>query len=113
MTIHQHPSATSLEPADEAFQLAYYALNRAKAEWDLALYAPEMINADLPEEDERRFCNAHCDAFDTFMMTPSPSWWCFIRKLRTFHDEGGQDLTDARKYIGAMLDDAVRLNKKN
>jgi hypothetical protein len=99
------------EPAgkDRAFFEAHAAWRRAKAEWDLALYAPGMVGEDLPEDEDTRLCTAHCEALDAFFSTPSKSYAGFIWKLRAFRDEEVFHNDNVEQVLATLITDLHRL----
>lgn len=108
-------STLQAESADEntpeqAFREAHAAWRRAKAEWELAQYAPGMWDQDLPREEDERLSSAACGALDAYLKTPSPTLGGFVWKLRAFQEEEIYNNTNVEEVVGALIGDAVRLN---
>lgn len=101
------PREAHSEPGE--FQTAYSAYRHTKAAWDLALYAPDMVNNDLPDEIQDPLSKAHGEAFDRFMRAPVATLGQLVRKLDVYRDEEAHDFTDASIYAAVLAQDARRL----
>lgn len=97
--------------AGDKFSLAHSAWRSAKAAWDLALYTPEMINRDLPKEDESRLCDAHSKALYDFFHTPAPDMYGLLRKLRAYQEEEVQALFIADSVMTEIVQDTARISR--
>lgn len=92
-----------------AFLEAHAAFRHAQAQWNSALYAPGMVDQDLPEEVGDRLCEETVIARHKFMQTPSPSLASLLWKMRVFQEEELQDADKAGEYVSYLVNDAERL----
>ena len=94
---------------NRAFEEALAAFRYAQARWNLALYAPGMLDKDVPQEENDRLCDDTCRARDRFIQTPAPSLSALVRKLRIFQEEELQDSENADELVGCLVNDAAHL----
>lgn len=95
---------------DDDFRARYAAYRHAKAAWDLALYAPEMLNDDVPDEINNPLSDAHTAALNQFLLTPAHSIAALARKLSVFRDEEiHQCWFMASEIVASLTEDAHRL----
>ncbi|GAA5049744.1 hypothetical protein GCM10023208_08180 [Erythrobacter westpacificensis] len=71
----------------DEFDILFAALKHAKAKWDMALYAPDNVGNDLPQEVSDQLCQANCDALNAFLLHPAKDSRELLIKLRVFRDE--------------------------
>ena len=95
---------------EDAFRARYYTYRHAKAAWDLALYAPEMLGDDVPDEINDPLSDAHTDALNQFLLTPAHSIVALARKLSVFREEGiHQGWFMSGEIVAGLEEDARRL----
>jgi len=85
-TVHTIEPKARNEIAEESRRL-YYAYRHAKALWDAAMYSPEYVDADLPDEISDPLSDAHTHALDAFLLAPAGDAKQLAKKLAVFRDE--------------------------
>ena len=92
-----------------AFRAKYHAYRYAKAQWDLLLYAPSMLDRDAPEAEDERLSDAHTAALFEVLQHPASSIALLARKLAVFRDEEVYDYDRAAEIVACLAADANRL----
>ena len=87
----------------------YCAWRFARAQWQLALYSPENLGDDLPDEVDSMHCDADHNALLAYFRHPAATWRELALKLRVFQEEDGTGLTQASEIIAAFAKDADKL----
>ena len=80
------PESTDANPERE-FRIVYNAYRHAKAKWELAMYAPEMLDDDLPQEIDVPLSDAHSAALNNLLLFPAPTLAASVHKMTVFRDE--------------------------
>lgn len=102
-TIDAESTATN----PEQFDILYAAWKHAKATWDVALYAPDNVGKDLPQEVDDRLCEANCAALNAFLLHPAKDSRELLIKLRVFRDEEiAQGWWKAAEIVDQLVCDA-------
>ncbi|ASY44664.1 hypothetical protein CJD35_09540 [Sphingobium xenophagum] len=101
--------AESAQTNPTSSRALYYAYRRAKAAWDIALYAPELLDDDLAEEINEPLSEAHTQALNDFMLSPADRMFDLCRKLEVFRDEELANWYLANGFICQLASDARRL----
>lgn len=109
-TLQAESACENTSTPENKFMEAHAAWRHAKAEWELALYAPGMTDKDLPRADDIRLSENCCRKLDQFLRTRAESWGAFIWKLRAYRDEELFNNDNAAELISALVADAERLN---
>lgn len=91
------------------FRNAWNAYKRAKATWELFLYAPEHDDQDPPEAEDKRLSEQHSNALADMLSCPAPTIGALSWKLRAFRDEEVTDWDRAAEFVSFLALDAERL----
>lgn len=100
---------TTLRPTPSESQRLYSAWRYARAQWELARHAPEVMGADLPKEVEATHCRADQAALLAYLLAPVENIADLARKLRVCGDEEATDFGEAEAIIRALECDAHEL----
>lgn len=99
------PETTATNPCE--FDVLYAAWKHAKATWEAALYAPDNVGRDLPQEVDDRLCEASCAALNAFLLHPAEDSRELLVKLRVFRDEEiAQGWWKSAEIVNQLVSDA-------
>jgi hypothetical protein len=103
------PARSQADKLDQ-FEKLFAAFKHAKATWDAALYAPDNVGKDLPEEQADALCEANCAALNAFLLHPVTDAREMLIKLRVFRDEGiAEGWWKAGEIVNQLVEDAKTL----
>ena len=98
------PESTDADPERE-FRILYDAYRYAKAKWELAMYAPEMLDDDVPQEIDDPLSAAHRVALNNLLLFPAPTLAASVRKMTVFRDE---EIWRSWSWAGEIVDCLTR-----
>lgn len=97
--------------ANPTFDTLYAAYRFAKAQWDMACYAPEnVINGGPSDDVNSAHCNAFADALNTLLLHPVNDAKELARKIAVFKDEEIIDnWVRGPEIVAVLAEDARRV----
>ncbi|MDP3675258.1 MAG: hypothetical protein Q8R44_09195 [Novosphingobium sp.] len=108
-TIKLHPDTAGVTLSEKSRRL-YNAYRKAKAEWDVILYAPERHDSDVPDEINDPLSDAHTAALNAFLLAPVDTIAALSRKLTVFAAEEIHDgWYMAHQIVGTLDMDGRRV----
>lgn len=88
----------------------YNAYRKAKAEWDVILYAPERHDSDVPDEINDPLSDAHTAALNAYLLAPVDTIAALSHKLTVFAAEEIHDgWYMAHQIVGTLDMDGRRV----
>lgn len=100
---------TEQKKTTSAFFRAHAQFRHAQARWNLALYAPDMVDDDLPQEVGDTLCEDTWQAQEIFMQTPAPTLGALVWKMRVFQQEDLHEADKAGEFFSHLVNDGERL----
>ena len=103
----RQPTDVSEEGDAQTGDQLYSAWRYAKAQWELADYAPDRPRLGLPQEVSDAHCRATCAALNAYLLHPADDLRALAVKLRVFREEEIWDGWSLAEEVTAVLADDV------